>query len=288
MLCRNPYLVDGKVPFGCGQCLPCRINRSRLWVHRLLLESHAHTFSTFVTLTYSPENVPEDGSLRPLDTQLWLKRLRDAIKPRRIRFYLVGEYGDKNFRPHYHVMLFGISTDEYELIYKTWGLGNVMLGTVESASCQYIAGYVTKKMTSADDDRLQGRYPEFCRMSNRPGIGCGGDSTIIDQLSDFLTTDVGSKECADLQDIPRVLRHGKKIYPLGRYLRRRLREKIAWPELGKNSPTYKAYEAEVSHLFEDAKVFSDFERKCFLVKESYGKIVRLEHKVKFFKKKESL
>ena len=46
------------VPFGCGQCLPCRVNKRRLWTNRIMLESMCHDDNAFVTLTYNDDNIP--------------------------------------------------------------------------------------------------------------------------------------------------------------------------------------------------------------------------------------
>jgi hypothetical protein len=51
--------------------------------------------------------VPEDGSLNVAHFQKFMKRLRDRIKPLKIRFFHCGEYGDKTRRPHYHALIFG-------------------------------------------------------------------------------------------------------------------------------------------------------------------------------------
>ena len=186
MICKAPISVKGEV-FRCGQCMPCRIKRRREWTHRLVLESLDHVESVFITLTYSDDNLPEDGSVCPRDTQLFMKRLRKRIDPRRVRFFLVGEYGDETQRPHYHAALFnypkcrkgqsrynkkGLNCCEWcQIIEDAWKLGNIYVGDLNAHSAQYIAGYTTKKMTKADDERLNGRHPEFARMSNRPGIG---------------------------------------------------------------------------------------------------------------------
>lgn len=225
----------------CGQCTPCRINRRRLWVHRMMLEMNMHGDNSFVTLTYSDENLPDGLSLEPKDPQDWLKRFRKAIAPLRVRYYLVGEYGDETRRPHYHAALFGYpgcvygSTRNYrlqrgccprcDLVSETWGKGGILLGQLTSESAQYVAGYVMKKMTSADDVRLDGRYPEFARMSRRPGIGSGAVPAIADALRHF-NLDLTES------DVPSALRHGPKILPLGRYLRRLIRK-----ELGRDPDT---------------------------------------------------
>ena len=98
MKCTSPVLL-GVHPVPCGQCQACRINRRRVWVHRMMLEAGQYKDNTFVTLTYSPENEPDGSSLEPKHTQDWLKRFRKAIAPLRVRYYLVGEYGEQSWRP---------------------------------------------------------------------------------------------------------------------------------------------------------------------------------------------
>lgn len=197
-----------------------------------MLEQLCHGDSSFITLTYSPEKVPANGSLVPKDLQDWLKRYRKACAPVRLRFYAVGEYGDQSQRPHYHIACFGIPGCSYgktrnlpdpstccpgcNLVSTTWGKGRVFLGELTRTSAQYIAGYVVKKMTSKHDERLLGRLPEFSRSSNRPGIGAPAVETIISSLYQF-NLDITQT------DVPSALRHGKKILPLGRYMRRKLR-----------------------------------------------------------------
>lgn len=56
-------------------------------------------------------------------------------------------------------------------------------------------------------------------MSNRPGLGAGIVDEIASTLMQHRLEDV-------IEDVPLVLRHGKKIMPLGKYLRRRLRTRI--------------------------------------------------------------
>lgn len=70
--------------------MPCRINKRRIWTTRLFLESLVHRSSIFFTLTYRDECLPEGGNLNPRDMTLFLKRLRKAVAPLRIRFFIVG------------------------------------------------------------------------------------------------------------------------------------------------------------------------------------------------------
>lgn len=181
----------------CGQCVGCRLERSRQWAMRCVHEKRMHADNCFVTLTYDNDHLPGFGTLVKRDLQLFMKRLRKE-KGDGIRFYACGEYGDINKRPHYHVILFNLDfNDKKEIgrnrrgdryynsddLRRIWGLGNVLLGDVTFDSCAYVARYVMKKITGeasgAHYDVVDGdgvvyrRLPEFTVMSRRPGIGAG-------------------------------------------------------------------------------------------------------------------
>lgn len=221
MLCTSPF-VRGLAAYPCGQCQPCRINRRRLWTHRLLLEQAKHEASSFITLTYDKANLPVGGTLVPKHTQLWLKRLRERLRPIPVRFFLVGEYGDETWRPHYHAALFGLGPHGSQEVQETWNMGFTSVGLLTAQSAAYVAGYVTKKMTSHQDPRLQGRHPEFCRMSLKPGIG----ASAMQDVANALNCSEGAEVMAHERDVPAVLMHGRKLLPLGRYLRDRLRQEV--------------------------------------------------------------
>lgn len=211
-----------------------------------MLEAACHSDSSFVTLTYTDQAIPtilhtSNGksehlpTLAPLDLKLFLGRLRDRIKPLRIRYYAVGEYGDVSQRPHYHLALFGYPTclhklsrytatrqnccHRCDLIRDTWGKGQVYLGELTTDSAHYIAGYVTKKLTNKSDPKLLGRYPEFGRMSLKPGLGA-------DFVPEIASTLLGINYEKRGDDVPAALQHGTRTLPLGRYLRRKLREQL--------------------------------------------------------------
>lgn len=214
-----------------------------------------YTDNSFLTLTYTDEKLPAisdssqtcsnlPGTLVPKHLQDFLKRLRKLHDPLKLRFYAVGEYGDNTQRPHYHAGLFNFPTctrgqtkrlygqfgpadwrnccHVCRLVGTTWGHGDVMLGGLGPDSAQYLAQYVTKKMTSPDDSRLYGRHPEFARMSLRPGLGA---SYLHDVASVLLDPDLPAQG-----DVPSSLRMGKKLMPLGRYLRRKLRTYVGNPQ----------------------------------------------------------
>lgn len=217
VLCKKPFHN-----FACGQCNPCRFNRRRLWSHRMMLESLKHAENSFLTLTYDAEHLPAGGTLVPRDVQLFLKRLRKAISPVALRYFFVGEYGDQTFRPHYHAALFGLGIGATDVVKKSWGFGHVMLGDLTLHSAQYIAGYVVKKMTSDTDRRLDGRHPEFARMSLRPGIG----APAVGDVAVALKNQYGINFILDSGDVPVSLKSAKKNMPLGRYIRSKLRAEL--------------------------------------------------------------
>lgn len=192
---RNKRGVDGTLELPCGQCIGCRLERSRQWAMRCLHESSLYENNAFITLTYDDANLPEGGSLNYDDFQKFMKRLRKRTKSK-IRFYVGGEYGSENMRPHYHACLFGYdfldkvfykNTASGEKIYTSklleslWPYGLSSVGDVTFESAAYIARYCIQKVTGdlaesyyrviTDDGVIVDRVPEFNHMSLKPGIG---------------------------------------------------------------------------------------------------------------------
>jgi len=187
---KNPYARPTKDRVGiqvpCGQCIGCRLERSRQWAIRCVHEAYGHEDNAFITLTYSTENLPSGVSLVKSHFQKFMKRLRKAISPKKVRFFHCGEYGEQNQRPHYHACLFGYDfpdkilytiRDECRLyrspmLEKLWPNGFATVGDVTFESAAYVARYITKKITGAlAEKHYAGREPEYTTMSRRPGIG---------------------------------------------------------------------------------------------------------------------
>jgi len=247
----------------------------------MLLESYLHARSTFVTLTYAPENLPSDGSLQPRDLVLFLKRLRFNIAPLKVRYFGVGEYGEETWRPHYHLALFGVGREAEQTVQKAWGLGYTHCGDLTVKSAQYVAGYVTKKMTSADDIRLNGRHPEFARMSRNPGIGAHAVEAIAAQLFDR----EGCKQIALEGDAPAVLKHGKTKMPLGRYLKERLRDSLGFDEKTLPEGKFLQWIEEMRAVQETAKSRGTSFRRELVEDQA---ILNLETRARVWRKKETL
>ncbi|WNK12600.1 MAG: replication initiator protein [Microvirus sp.] len=187
---KSPTTHDGDtISLPCGNCIGCRLERSRQWSLRCVHEASLHKHNAFVTLTYSDENLPANGSLHYPDFQLFMKRLRKHYGPK-VRFYMCGEYGDSTRRPHYHVCLFNCHISDKILhtysnslplytsptLSKLWPLGHSLIGDLTKQSAAYTARYVMKKvngqLAQSHYENSDGthRVPEFNRMSLRPGI----------------------------------------------------------------------------------------------------------------------
>lgn len=227
--------------------------------------------SCFVTLTYSPVLYPAGGSLVPSHLTHFLKLLRRSVSPRRFRFYSCGEYGEKNGAPHYHLSLFGLGPEFAPLIQRSWSLGSTATYPLSAKTLQYVAGYVTKGLTRAADLRLGGRFPEFARMSNRPGIG----ALSLQPMVQAIHTRDGLEYLEKLQDVPdHILVDGRKVR-LGRYLRQKLREEIGAPEWWQARAKQNGYsgaEAEVFAVCQAQGVIpGPASAKAALLKENQGK-----------------
>lgn len=174
-----------------------------------------HRENAFVTLTYSPECQPEGGSL---SSRHW----REFTKGIGYRYFGCGEYGERTQRPHYHVVLFGIGPlGAQRLVAERWKYGFSHVGLAFSSSvAAYVAAYTTKKMTRRDDERLEGREPEFARMSRRPAVGWPGVQWIVR----WLVTPEGMRWMEEQRDVPNVVQVDRRAYPLGRTIVSKLRE----------------------------------------------------------------
>lgn len=145
MQCLYPVQLDERLTVPCGKCMACRISHSREWATRIVHEASCHEDNIFLTLTYSTENLPSDGSLRKDEFTKFIKLLRYHIGDKKIKYYACGEYGEDNKRPHYHAIIFGLSKSDRPTINKCWGKGFIYIGTVTYDSARYTADYVMKK-----------------------------------------------------------------------------------------------------------------------------------------------
>jgi len=197
--------VELSIP--CGQCIGCRLNHAESWALRMVHEAQLHQENSFITLTYDDQNIPPDGNLNYEHVTLFIKKLRKVLQKTqvKIKYYRVGEYGEKFSRPHYHIIIFGFDfsaklryrgIENERRVWRTkdqrkyyissllttlWGLGHAEIGEVDYRTCMYVAKYVTKKING---DRKQSHYervnelgeiisvePEKASMSRKEAIG---------------------------------------------------------------------------------------------------------------------
>lgn len=158
-------------------------------------EAKTHNHCSFITLTYSRDHLPKNGSLAYGDFQRFMKRLRK--KYGHARFYMCGEYGENLDRPHYHACLFGVDFHEDRKLWKNnngfplyrsptleilWPFGFSTIGDLTFETAAYTARYIMKKVTGSlaephyqrvdpDTGEVINLVPEFNKMSLKPGIG---------------------------------------------------------------------------------------------------------------------
>lgn len=170
--------------------------------------------------------------------QKFVKRLRFNMKQKGnknvVKYYAVGEYGTKRFRPHFHAIMFGVDISDVqdawdqfsetdmatgEVMYRC---GHVDVGTVTGASIGYTLKYMHKGRVVPAHPR-DDRVPEFSMMSKRLGDGYLNDESIKYHRSDstrvYLTNPDGFKV-----SMPRYYR--EKIWP-NSFERRAIGKKVA-------------------------------------------------------------
>lgn len=175
----------------CGVCPTCRLEQSKEWAMRCMMEAGDWENNWFITLTYDDEHKPYDeqrtskkgityeddgtwnGYLEKKDFSGFMKRLREKwsreYDHEGIRFFACGEYGGKTKRPHYHAIIFNLPIEPKELkivkvtqngdvlythpeIERLWGKGIISLGAVTLESAAYVARYSMKKRTGKHAD----------------------------------------------------------------------------------------------------------------------------------------
>lgn len=221
-MCVRPARLNQQKVVGltvpCGQCVECRLKRSRDWAIRCYHELQMHEgVGSFATLTVADDflfrryqkwhegHLIWTGSLDRRVFPLFMKRLRKEMGP--TRYFHAGEYGEENGRPHYHALLFGLrfadarpdgeSRSGYpafvsDALSWLWPYGTSQIGEITFESAQYVARYCLKKITGAGAEAHYKRVdaagvlhqlePEYATMSRRPGIGASWIAKYGDQV----------------------------------------------------------------------------------------------------------
>lgn len=166
--------------------------KSREWGIRCFHESKLYPYNGFITLTYSDDNLPDEGKLVKEDLQKFIRGMRN-IAGNKIRYFACGEYGELTRRPHYHLISFGndwrggeIETSDTEyhspLLAEIWPHGRHSVGNLDAAGCFYVAGYEQKKIGDKDTFTLMSRNigKEFV-LQNREQLARLGKVVVINR-----------------------------------------------------------------------------------------------------------
>lgn len=292
MFCKSPETyrkVSPNAPFGCGQCLPCRINRARIWQHRIMLEAKYHTSSIFLTITYDDEHLPRDHyvhtfkaskslpkrtvvyspfSVRPdhhrkfMDDLRWHSREHLDIK---IRMFGVGEYGDRSQRPHYHYALFGFPRCYGGARY----VGRVFV-PCRCDTCTFLTriwgkGHVFVGDLTLDSARYIAGYVTKKLTNDKSQFNCdilqgrfpefsrqSSKPGIAASAVDEMVLHLTTYGKLTQDEMPTALLHGSKLLPLGRYLSDKLYEKMGIQFA--DGEKLRLYEESVREMLSDPEI----------------------------------
>lgn len=193
-MCSNPSKLPNGQMFACRKCGLCRNRYIEDWVGRCIAESKTASATSVVTLTYGDSQWEEgDGSAEPAshyrdgrdisedqkiqarllayaDVQRYFKRLRKAKFE--FKFFVVGEYGSKKGRAHWHVLFFwrdGFPKHPVRMNFRDpfWKHGwSFWDDGIDANSVRYVCKYLQKD-TSPEEMARQG----LLSMSKLPPIG---------------------------------------------------------------------------------------------------------------------
>ena len=179
-MCIAPVkLPDGQLA-ACRKCWQCNARRVDDWVGRCIAESQTATETHSVTLTYGRDDEGEVNHIRTVlltysDVQKWFKRLRK--QGYKFRYLCVGEFGSKNGRAHWHLIMFwegrwpAFVLDKEKVSQPEWDHGYGFVELVRggedmgrSKAVRYVCKYLQKDQK---DPEKQGRF----MMSKKPPLG---------------------------------------------------------------------------------------------------------------------
>ncbi|THF60015.1 rolling circle replication-associated protein [Ollibium composti] len=173
-MCINPSKVPDVGFVACRKCWQCLERKVDDWVGRNIAEGKTATAAHVVTLTYG-EDLTIGGIdhiraavLTYSDVQKYLKYLRVDGYP--VRYFVVGEYGSKKGRAHWHIVLYwqGDVPDHVlreNFKEKHWPHGWSYWDKVSPEAIRYACKYLQKDM---GDDARQGFGP---MPSKKPPLG---------------------------------------------------------------------------------------------------------------------
>ena len=173
-MCQSPIMHEG-IPVWCRKCERCRRNRVNDWVGRCIAEATSATTTHSVTLTYGRDEKNQTDHIHSAllvysDVQKYFKKLRFAGY--KFKYLIVGEYGSKNRRAHWHVLMFWngpspkveLNNQQYLGHDAFWEWGTTYWERFSPESVWYVCKYLQKPQ---GDDEAESRL----QMSRKPPLG---------------------------------------------------------------------------------------------------------------------
>ena len=173
MRCPFPiYVKKIQLYVPCGKCGACLKRAISDWTLRLKQEMKVSSAAYFTTLTYETSPTME---LCKLDLQKYFKRLRKLGF--KFSYFALGDYGDVNQRPHYHVIFFAKGYFDQSLLYNIWTSGKAQqslrgfidVKRLQEGAILYVVRYGL--LAKLDWDKSDTRPKPFFLMSKKPALG---------------------------------------------------------------------------------------------------------------------
>lgn len=177
----------------CGRCDACLVRSRNEWAFRLRQEWKESSSAFFITLTYDWEHLPIHERIDPESgvvmyaacveksaVQDFLRAYRKHFPVKTVRFYAISEYGKERLRPHYHIIMFHKTVEDFieveKVVRKVWHSPEITVGPLDEGAVVYCTTYcLTRKSIPSYLE------PNFRLMSRDPGIG----NAYISKMSDW-------------------------------------------------------------------------------------------------------
>lgn len=182
------FLPDRSISIPCGKCGSCLRSRMNSYRLRLLYEYERYPNSLFITLTFDGYYVKLFKRDYNRAVRLFLDRLRKKYG-KGIRHFIIGEYGEKNGRFHYHGILFNVPFKRYDYptLQSLWKYGLFHCGLLKPGGIHYVVKYITKEDPNGfqkiprliiskglGESFLESSEAKFAKANNKSYIVTGG------------------------------------------------------------------------------------------------------------------
>lgn len=174
-MCVNPVLLNNGQEVACHKCWQCIRRKIDDWTGRCVAESQTAVATRSVTLTYGRDlrigeiDHMQAAVLTYSDVQAFVRALRDAgYKP--LRYFVVGEYGSRKGRAHWHIILFFHGTRvplvplERQVEFEQWPHGLTFWQLATPEAIRYVTKYIAKEVETEERQYHNG-------LSKQPPLG---------------------------------------------------------------------------------------------------------------------